>query len=474
MNELHKAYAVLGLDPGSSMESIMRRYKRLIMVWHPDRAPTPDHKEFAEEELKKINNAKDVLTKHFGASGGHRATGCDCQAGAGTAAGGGARSSSSGSAGPGPGPNYHRSKTADDKYQEEQAAKKRDAERKAREEAEANARRQQEQYTHQTTQQTMESAMQQQAALHDEKLRWQISIGLIIAFVVLEIFGTMAIGAKTWWKDMSWKWQHSTQSNPPPINNNPITTTPEPYIPPEYRFPGGNNTSWKKFMDDEEEKRKHRDQKQHDDDVYFTKLEIDKYQKVIEHCNSELTNLEIKIADPSISEYEKNKLREMRDFRQKNLAEGQSGLKYAQEKLARLTGEAPTQVAPSLVSPITGSNSTLPLVPRNSSPFAAPADPNSTLLTPSTTPSFFKRKGLDGLSTPSTSTPSLSEMMKKYADPTQTESTTAPATKSFFDKKHGGLDSLSMPSSSTSSLSELMKQYKSRQQTTSSPSTTEP
>jgi curved DNA-binding protein CbpA len=88
MNELHKAYAVLGLDPGSSMESIMRRYKRLIMVWHPDRAPTPDHKEFAEEELKKINNAKDVLTKHFGANGGHngrlrlsggRWSGCRCR-----------------------------------------------------------------------------------------------------------------------------------------------------------------------------------------------------------------------------------------------------------------------------------------------------------------------------------------------------------------------------------------------------------
>jgi curved DNA-binding protein CbpA len=469
MNELHKAYAVLGLDPGSSMESILRRYKRLIMVWHPDRAPSAEHKEFAEEELKKINNAKDVLTKHFSASGGHRATGCDCQAGA--AAGAGAsRGSSSGSAGPGPGPNYHRSKTADDKYREEQAAKKRDAERKAREEAEANAKRQQEQYTHQTTQQTMESAMQQQAALQDEKLRWQISIGLIIAFVVLEIFGTMAIGAKTWWKDMSWKWQHSTQSNPPPINNNPITTTPEPYIPPEYRFPGGNPTSWKKFMDDEEEKRKQRDQKQHDDDVYFTKLEIDKYQKVIEHCNSELTNLEIKIADPSISEYEKVKLREMRDFRQKNLAEGQSGLKYAQEKLAKLTGETPAQVAPSLVSPITGGNQSVPLIPSNSSPFAAPAVPNSTLLTPSTTPSFFERKGLDGLSTPSTSTPNLSEMMKKYAEP----STTTPTTKSFFDKKYGGLDSLSTPSSSTSSLSELMKKYKSDQQTTPAPSTSNP
>ena len=62
MNELHKAYAILGLEPGSTMDSIMRRYKRLIMVWHPDRAPTKEHKDFAEEELKKINNAKDLLT----------------------------------------------------------------------------------------------------------------------------------------------------------------------------------------------------------------------------------------------------------------------------------------------------------------------------------------------------------------------------------------------------------------------------
>lgn len=161
MNELHKAYAVLGLDAGSSMESILRRYKRLIMVWHPDRAPTKEHKEFAEEELKKINNAKDVLAKHFGAGGGHKAAGCDCQAG-GSSAGAGAKGSSTGGASPGPGPAYHRTKTPDEKYQEEQAAKKRDAERKAREEAEANAKKAQESQHQQRAQPSMETAMQQQ------------------------------------------------------------------------------------------------------------------------------------------------------------------------------------------------------------------------------------------------------------------------------------------------------------------------
>lgn len=464
MNELHKAYAVLGLEPGSSMDSIMRRYKRLIMVWHPDRAPSPDHKEFAEEELKKINNAKDALTKHFGANGGHMATGCDCQPGAGAAASAGSRSSSGGSGGPGP--NYHRSKTADDKYQEEQAAKKRDAERRAREQAEANAKREQEQYKQQSTQQSMESAMQQQAALRDEKLRWQISIGLVIAFVALEIFGTMAIGAKTWWKDMTWKWQNQQSSSKPPDTSSDTNTSTNTgtstgtYIPPYYQTPGGNQETWQQEQAQREKEQKEHDQKQHDQDVYFTRLEIDKYEKVIKHCNSELTKLEMQIADPNVSEYEKNKLRDMRDFRQKNLAEGQDGLKYAREKLAKLNGEIPAQLTPSVESPITGNGQSAPLIPSGSSPFASPADPNSTLLNPSANPLPFRRRfGLEGLpgpsTSPSTTTPSFSGMMKNYPG----TSTITPATKSLFDKKDG-LESLSAPSSSSSSLSELMKKYK--------------
>lgn len=236
MNDLHKAYAVLGLEPGSSLDAIMRRYKRLIMVWHPDRAPTAEHQEFAEEELKKINNAKDALTKHFAAGGGHRAAGCDCQPGQATASGG---ARSAGSAGPGP--NYQRSKTSDEKYWEEQAAKKRDAERKAREEQEANSKRAQQAYQQKTAQQTMESAMQQQSARSDERLRWQISIGLILAFIGLEVFGSMAIGAKKWWHDFSWQWERDHA--PKPEDKSPA------YVPdvssqrtPPYQTPPSNNT----------------------------------------------------------------------------------------------------------------------------------------------------------------------------------------------------------------------------------------
>jgi curved DNA-binding protein CbpA len=77
MSELLKAYTVLGLEPGSNKESIQTRYKRLIMVWHPDRFPTAEGKLDAEEELKKILNAKELLIKHFD-SGKHKGSTCEC------------------------------------------------------------------------------------------------------------------------------------------------------------------------------------------------------------------------------------------------------------------------------------------------------------------------------------------------------------------------------------------------------------
>lgn len=51
--KLQDAYFVLGCKPGDPLEKIIRRHKRLIMVWHPDRFPTTDGKAEAEEELKQ-------------------------------------------------------------------------------------------------------------------------------------------------------------------------------------------------------------------------------------------------------------------------------------------------------------------------------------------------------------------------------------------------------------------------------------
>lgn len=84
MNNLHQAYLDLGIPVGSSQEAMERRYKRLVMAWHPDRYPNEEHKREAEEELKKINNAKDLLKDHFKGSQHKEAGSCDCRAGAGS------------------------------------------------------------------------------------------------------------------------------------------------------------------------------------------------------------------------------------------------------------------------------------------------------------------------------------------------------------------------------------------------------
>lgn len=56
---------ILGLPPDATWDQVEQRYRTLVIFWHPDRVSTPHHKALAEEELKKINNAKDKLKQHW-------------------------------------------------------------------------------------------------------------------------------------------------------------------------------------------------------------------------------------------------------------------------------------------------------------------------------------------------------------------------------------------------------------------------
>lgn len=80
MNPLHKAYSTLGLEPGSSLEEVQARYKRLVMVWHPERFSSEEGKRDAEVELGKIHSAIDLLIHHF-ESGEHNGDACECMLG---------------------------------------------------------------------------------------------------------------------------------------------------------------------------------------------------------------------------------------------------------------------------------------------------------------------------------------------------------------------------------------------------------
>ncbi len=76
---LHKAYEVLGLEPGAEVRDIKHRYRALAKVWHPDRQTSKEDKLLFEEQLKEINTSKEMLSSHF-ESKSHAVTGpCACQ-----------------------------------------------------------------------------------------------------------------------------------------------------------------------------------------------------------------------------------------------------------------------------------------------------------------------------------------------------------------------------------------------------------
>jgi len=62
---LPAAYQVLDLPIGSSLEVVQVRYRQLAKKYHPDKCVDAKEKALAEERLKLINEAKEVIQKHW-------------------------------------------------------------------------------------------------------------------------------------------------------------------------------------------------------------------------------------------------------------------------------------------------------------------------------------------------------------------------------------------------------------------------
>ena len=62
--EEHRAYDLLGLPPGASVEEIHREYRRLVMSWHPDHLgrAAPEIRAQATTYLQELNVAYGRLT----------------------------------------------------------------------------------------------------------------------------------------------------------------------------------------------------------------------------------------------------------------------------------------------------------------------------------------------------------------------------------------------------------------------------
>lgn len=67
---MRNPYEVLGVREGSSIEEIKKAYKELVRKYHPDQYQNHPLSDLAEEKLKEINEAYDILMKqHEGRSG---------------------------------------------------------------------------------------------------------------------------------------------------------------------------------------------------------------------------------------------------------------------------------------------------------------------------------------------------------------------------------------------------------------------
>ncbi|KXJ28293.1 dnaJ homolog subfamily C member 22 [Exaiptasia diaphana] len=55
------AYKVLGLTENASQQEIRRRYKKLAVMWHPDK--NPDNKELAQKKFMEIQEAYEILSQ---------------------------------------------------------------------------------------------------------------------------------------------------------------------------------------------------------------------------------------------------------------------------------------------------------------------------------------------------------------------------------------------------------------------------
>ena len=62
---LEECYQLLKLPVGAPLEEVKKSWKRLAIVWHPDRyTEMPNIREFAQEQLKSINFAYETIRTH--------------------------------------------------------------------------------------------------------------------------------------------------------------------------------------------------------------------------------------------------------------------------------------------------------------------------------------------------------------------------------------------------------------------------
>lgn len=307
--------------------------------------PSGDKKLKAEEEMKKINNARDLLKKHF-AQGHKNSSPCDCRPGTKST--------------PPPPPPPHNDKA------EEEAARKRSTERaaeaeRARKAAEATAAAERERRAAQDRAQSdraaAKDAVEQQKISDDEALRWRVSIGIIAAWVLVSLFSIATLGLEHVWHNIatSIEQMFAKHDDPKPKlqndSTNDTSTYQQPKAPPDNSaMPPPQDVVTDQIS--EQAERDQEAQKQKTLDILKYQNDVDRAQKVIDHCTQQIAELDAQIANPDIAISEKMKLTDFQNQQRNYLSQAQLDMNTAQKMLAELTGKPaplPIEVAPHVI-----------------------------------------------------------------------------------------------------------------------------
>ena len=67
-NDTHIAYSILGIEPNATDEEIKKTYKKMAIMYHPDKVAYlgEDVQQSAKEKFQKINEAYEALKKERG------------------------------------------------------------------------------------------------------------------------------------------------------------------------------------------------------------------------------------------------------------------------------------------------------------------------------------------------------------------------------------------------------------------------
>jgi curved DNA-binding protein CbpA len=351
MNDLQKAYSVLGLEPGAPMEAINRRYKRLVLVWHPDRFHNEEGKREAEQELKAINSARDLLKDHF-VKGGHKETGpCSCRADSGQQS----AQSKQNAHGPGPGPD--RTNDREGTKREQEASRKREADSR-RSSAEDGANRA-DQAAKAAHEQTMHNAFRKGHHQNHDSVRWRISLGCAAIFVLSSIVLIVSDGLEQpiissqkaiygpkddndESKQLSDEWR-SYQNDKAQVAYTLLRREPVSGETSQWRPPFVSNdrsaywlSRWayqQLVVRVEEQTRKSAQ------DLSNARMDVERYQNAIEFSQKRLADAEAKLADSTISALDRQFATSDQATQFKFLQENQVNLKYAQQRLNELQGD---------------------------------------------------------------------------------------------------------------------------------------